>query len=110
MALSATEQSSYKKQAFLWGAIFWLIYMSMLTPLLSLTIWIASIPATMLYVKTNRKLFSAIAGATLIMGMALSGWLSIVYLWIALAMLIPGVALAEAYRRGYSARKSVTVG
>jgi len=109
MRLSA-EQTSLKKNALVWGSALALIHLSLLTPLLLFTIWIASVPAVLLYVKTNRAWFAGIAFASLAAVAALSGSLAFAVLGIALTTLIPAVALGEAYRRGWSARKSLTAG
>jgi len=82
----------------------------MLTPLLTLTVWFASIPAVVLYVKTNRGLFAGIAAISLGSAAFLSGPLFPVFLSLALTMLIPAVAMGEGYRRGLPARKVLTAG
>jgi uncharacterized protein YybS (DUF2232 family) len=108
--LSSSRQSSLWKQGAIWGSVLWLTHMSMLTPLLSLTVWLASIPAVVLYVKTNRQVFGGIAVASLASGAILSGPFAFGFLCIAIAMLLPAVAIGEAYRRGLTIRKVLTTG
>ncbi len=106
----SVEQASLKKNVLVWGTTFVLAYLSLLTPLLLLTIWFASVPAVLLYLKTNRAWFSAFAVAVLGVGSALAGPLAFAFLGIAVTTMIPGIAMGEAYRRGGTARKAVTTG
>ncbi|TLS48887.1 DUF2232 domain-containing protein [Paenibacillus antri] len=109
MRLSA-EQASLKKHALVWGIVLFLVHLSLLTPLLIITVWFAAVPAVLLYVKSNRAWFAGVSAVSLIVGAALSGSLAIAYLGIALTTLVPGIALGEAYRRRWTARKSITAG
>lgn len=108
--LSSSSQPSFGKQGVIWGAALWLTHLSMLTPLMSLTLWISGVPAVMLYLKTPRLVFAGIAAASLAVGAAIAGPLAIGYLWIALSMLAPAIVIAESYRRKLTVRKTLTNG
>jgi len=82
----------------------------MATPLLLLTIWFSAVPAVLLYVKTNRAWFAGVTVVSLTLGSMLAGGLLFAFLGLALTSLIPAIALGEAYRRGWTARKSITAG
>lgn len=108
--MSSSKQSSLVKHAVIWGAVLWIIHMTMITPLVTVTVWIASIPAVLLYMCTNRKVFALVCAVSLLIGALLSGTFGISFLWFALVMLIPAIAIGEGYRRGWNARKSITAG
>jgi uncharacterized protein YybS (DUF2232 family) len=106
----SVEQASLKKNVLVWGSAFVLLHLSLLTPLLLLTIWFASVPAVLLYLKTNRAWFAGVAVGSLGLGAVLAGPLAFAFLGMAVTTLLPGIAMGEAYRRGGTARKGVTTG
>ncbi|MCI3924767.1 YybS family protein [Paenibacillus sp. TRM 82003] len=108
--LGTNKLGSSWKQTAIWGVILWLTYMTFFTPLIIFTLWFAAIPAVVLYIKADRKVFAAIAAASLAAGAVLSGAWALGFLCMALATLIPAVAMAEAYVRGHAARKVLTTG
>lgn len=108
--MSSSKQNRDWKHGAIWGVILWLTHMTFFTPLIIFTIWFASIPAVVLYVKTNRKAFAGIAAASLALGAILSGSAALSFLIVTLGTLLPAVAIAEAYRRGHTARRALTTG
>lgn len=108
--MSSLRQPSSGKHAWIWGIILWLTHLSMLTPLLTITLWFAAIPAVVLYVKANRAVFGMIAAASMASAALLAGPLAYVFIGMAITMLIPAIVIGEGYRRMWKARKTLTAG
>jgi len=108
--LSESEKISYGKQALIWGAALLLVQLSLGTGFVFLTLWFASVPAVLLYVKTDRRWFAGIAAGTMIVGAAIYGAMAFLFLAMALMTLVPGIVLGEAYRRRKTARAAITAG
>jgi uncharacterized protein YybS (DUF2232 family) len=108
--LSSSQQSAPLKHAVLWGIVFWFIHMSMLTPLLVLTIWFASVPGAVLYTRTDRKVFAAVVATAIVAGSLAAGSAALHWLMIVLHFLIPSIVIGEAFRRRMPAKKVITYG
>jgi len=70
-----------------------------------ITVWIALVPALILYLKTSPKVFSITVAISLALGaMFIGNNLTVLWVSIAVFLLIPAVVMAESYRRQFQAK------
>ncbi|WP_199616933.1 DUF2232 domain-containing protein [Paenibacillus alkalitolerans] len=106
----SSEQPRGMRHALTWGILYSVLLISLVTPLMVLTFWFLSIPAVILYVKTNRVLFWGTITASVLIGAGFAGGAAAQILMLALFSLIPAIVIGNSYRRLHSARVVLTRG
>ena len=104
------QQQNNWKQVMVWGFISAIIHISLLTPLLIVTIWFAIVPAVMLYVNTKLQTFLLTMILVTIIVLLIFSNLGFQWLWLIVGLTAPAVAIGESYRRNQSAILSIRNG
>jgi uncharacterized protein YybS (DUF2232 family) len=98
------------RYVWIWGVVNTLLLMSLVTPLMIITFWLLSIPAVILYVKTNKVLFGATIAVSTLIGAVFAGGAAGQVVMLAIFSLIPAIMIGRTYRQAGSARTVLTRG
>jgi uncharacterized protein YybS (DUF2232 family) len=98
------------RYVWIWGVVNTLLLMSLVTPLMVITFWLLSIPAVILYVKTNKPLFGATIAVSTLIGAVFAGGAAGQIVMLALFSLIPAIFIGRTYRQAGTARTVLTRG